>query len=344
MVSTPAALQVRERHVDGPGGVGGQADERLVGAVRGVLQADADGHGPRWRRQHRELDAVAMAWVEQTVGKLIAQQRLPFTGIERVAGGGHGCVAGEPDGLYLRGHAAVLPREQHEALQASPVDVEAGVVGVRQRDRRRAVGGDETPFDQRLAVLVLYAQENVGAGSNVVTQIHLQRLEVTGGPVVAWVLACRIGVIRLAEHAGGARGVEIERQGEGTLVPQPHVDGRGIALDVVGGAVIGQRVVLKIADADPFVGEPHVEQDASQPADVLREPALVGAEFALPLAQLPLVEVGLQGPLVEKIAGGNLNDHENDEGKAEQQRNGDEQALDNVGVHGSLRQWLVVSG
>ena len=101
-------LQVRERHVDGPGGVGGQADERLVGAVRGIWQADADGHGPRWRRQHRELDAVATAGVEQAVGKPVAQQRLSFTGVERVAGGGQGCVAGEPDDLYLRRHAAVL--------------------------------------------------------------------------------------------------------------------------------------------------------------------------------------------------------------------------------------------
>ena len=136
--------------------------------------------------------------------------------------------------------------------------------------------------------------------------------------MAARVLACRIGVVRLAEHAGGARGVEIEGQGEGALVPQPHVDGRGVALDVVGGAVIGQRVVLKISDAHPFIGEPYVEQDAPQPADVLRDPALVGAEFALPLAQLTLVEVGLQGPLVEKVAGGDLDDHENDEGKAEQ--------------------------
>ena len=153
--------------------------------------------------------------------------------------------------------------------------------------------------------------------------------------MVARVLACRIGIVRLAEHAGGARGVEIEGQGEGALVPQPHVDGRGVALDIVGGAVVGQRVVLKITDADPLVGEPHVEQDAPQPADVLRDPALVGAEFTFPLAQLPLVEVGLQGPLVEKVAGGDLDDHENDEGEAEQQRNGDEQALDDVGVHGS---------
>ena len=101
-------LQVRERHVDGPGDVGRQADDRLVGTVRGVLQADADGHARRWRRQHRELDTVATAGVGQVVGKLVAQQRLSFTGIERVAAGGQGCVAGEPHDLYLRGHAAVL--------------------------------------------------------------------------------------------------------------------------------------------------------------------------------------------------------------------------------------------
>ena len=114
------------------------------------------------------------------------------------------------------------------------------------------------------------------------------------------------------------------------------MDGRGIALNVVGGAVVSQRVVFEIADAHPIVGEPHVEQNAPQPADILRDPAFVGAEFAFPLAQLPLVEIGLQGPLVEKIARRNLDDHEDDEGKAEEQRNGDEQALDDVGVHGRL--------
>ena len=326
-------MQVSERHVDGPGGAGGQGDGPFVGAIRGVSQADVDGHVHHWGRQHRELDAVAAARVEQAAGELMAQQNLPFARIEGVACRGQRRVAGEPGGLQRRWHAAVLLRKQHESFQALPVDAEAGVIGVRQGDRGRRTGSDEAPFDQDLAVLVLHPQENVGAGSRVVAQFHFQRLEVRGSPVVAWVLARRVGIVRPAEGARRARRVEVEGQGKGALISKPDVDGRGAALDVVGIAVVGQRVVLEIADADPLVGEAHVEQDAPQPADVLRDPALIGTEFAFPLAQLPLVEVGLQGPLVEKIAGRDLNDHENDEGEAEEQRDGGQQALDDVGIH-----------
>ena len=230
----------------------------------------------------------------------------------------------------------MLAGEQHETLEPAAVDAEARVVGVAQGDGSGRPGGDEAPFDQRLAVGVLDAQEDVGAGSAVVAQVHFERLEIRLRPVVSRVFAAHVGVVRLAQHARAARGAEVESQREGPLVAQPHVDGGGVAPDVVGVAVLRQGVVLEIADAHAFAGEAHVEQHAPQPANVLRHPALVGAEFPLPLAQLPLVQVGLQRPLVEEIAGRDLDDHENDERQAQQQRDGDEQPLHDVGQHGGI--------
>ena len=145
-----------------------------------------------------------------------------------------------------------------------------------------------------------------------------------------------IGIIRPAKHARRAGSAEIEGQRVGPIVPQSHVDGGGVALDVIGLTVFSQRVVFEIADAGAFTRETHVEQNAPQPANVLRNPAFVGPEFTLPLTQLPLVQVWLQGPLVEKIAGSDLNDHENDESQAQQQRDGDEQPLRDVGIHGGV--------
>ena len=222
-------LQIGERHVDGAVSADRQGDGRFVSAGCAVLQADVHGHVLRWRRQHREFDAVHMpglaglvrswAGIRQAVGELIAQQSLPLVRIKDVAGDGQRRVTGEPRRPQLRRHAAVLLGEQHEPFEVIPVDAEAGVIGVRQGDRCRCAGGDKAPFDQCLAALVLNAQENVRTGSRIVVQVHFQRLEVIGGPMVAGMLAGRVGVVRLAQHAGGAGEIEIEGQGEGAFVP-----------------------------------------------------------------------------------------------------------------------------
>ena len=251
-----------------------------------------------------------------------------------MAGGSQQGIAGQPIGLKFGRHASELLGEYREPLEPTAVDTEAGVIGFRKGDRGRYAGGNEAPLDQRLPGFVLNSQEDIGTGRGVVAQLHFQSLEISGGPMVAWVLAGSIGIVRFAEHARLSGTGKIERQCEGTFLPEAHVDRCGVTLHVVGLAVVRQRVVLEIPYPSPFVGETNVEQHAPQPADVLRDPAFVGPEFALPLPQLPLVEIGLQGPLVEKVARRDLNDHENDERKTQQQRNGNEQPLHDVGKHG----------
>ena len=235
--------------------------------------------------------------------------------------------------LQHRGSSAALAREEKQALEPLPVHCEAGVVGVCQRHRDRFVVGDGPALLKSLSVPVLDAQENVRAVNPVVAQVHFDGTKFIPRPVVPGVLTGRVGVVRPLQYADCSGRFEVEPEPERAVCLRDK-DGRGVAGDLVGVTVGGEIGVFEVGDANAFAGETDVEQHAAQPPKVLVAPALVGAELAFPLAQLPLIEVGLERPLVEVVPRSDLDDHEDHEGQGEERRYRYQQPPYDVGRHG----------